>query len=422
MFVGVSPVWGDGAGWQPNLLPYRSRIVFAGDSLTAQGFTGTRGNEQESWVQRGYAPWAHLRSGNRCYVGSKPNFGVSGDTTTQLLARFSDVTAVSPKVCCLLIGTNDLGLGITSTTQSNIASMISQLRAIDCKIVLIKILPRGSTAVPMSAQSIADWESNNAWIASQAASDVKIVDTESLIGAMDAEHTMLDTMCQPSEIGGTQLHLNSLGAYTVGGAVATAISEFVASGDDRATSDTTNPIPTNGFFTGTSGNATNGTTGTVADGWTVSASASVSGGATLVASKGTLSEGVGASQIITASGTYTGSNRIIRVSRAHTFDMNVGEYWQARLTVKIDPGFTSNIIALQAFVQAQNLQTMSNATIADAFPASGEFNFESIPFKITSATTSSNMWAQAVLKNTGGTDAVSAAVAFGRYDVVQVTA
>lgn len=421
MLVGVGQVGRVGRqGGSIPPLPYQSRIVFAGDSLTSQGFTGTVGGEQETWVARGYAPWAQIHSKHRAFAGSKCNKGVAGNTSTQLLARFTDVLSDSPKILSLLIGTNDLSTG-SATTISNIASMLSQCRAIGCKVVLIKILPRYGTAYPsvMTAGQKSDWEAVNAWIATQAASDVVVVDAESTLGNMDADHTIFYDANQNLSYSTDGLHLTPLGSYKLGQLVATAINQLVESGEYRPSSAPA--VPDNGFFTGTTGVANNGATGTVANNWTVSAAVAVSGGATIVASKATPASGLGSAQRIDASGTYTGSSRIIRASDGVNFNMDVGQYWQVEMDVKIDPGYTSNVTNLQAFIQAQNLQTMSN-TLSVQWPEAGTFQLRSLPFKITSATTTSNVWAQATLLNTATTDAVTAGIEFSVCTIKQTTA
>lgn len=418
MFVGVSPVWGivDGVGTAP--LPYQARIVFAGDSLTTQGFSGTAGSEREVWTTRGYAPWAQMFSGHRAYAGSKANKGVSGNTSTQLLARFADVLSDNPALLVILIGTNDIGLGLIATIKSNVESMIAQCRAIGCRMIISKIWPRGSVGAPMNGTQISEWEEFNSWLPTKAASDLIVVDTDPVLGAGDANHTILPQFTPDN------LHLNSLGAATVGPVFAAAINLMVTSGEYRASSDATNDLIVNGFFAGTAGTASNGATGTVADGWTVTAAAATSGGATLAVSKGTDPDSVGASQIINASGTYTGSNRFLRVQRGLTLGspfILTDEYWQLEVTASIQPGYTSNITSLGGFVSAMNLQIMAN-TLNDAWPLAGTFRMRSLPWKAAADVSSTNFWAQAAMLNTAGTDPVTAEVGFSRFEMKKVTA
>ncbi|HEX6462580.1 MAG TPA: GDSL-type esterase/lipase family protein [Candidatus Saccharimonadales bacterium] len=75
------------------------------------------------------------------------NAGISGNNTTQMLARITtDVLAYGPQVCTVLGGTNDLAQSVTFTTyKSNITSIVTQLRDARILPVLCTIPPRGNT-------------------------------------------------------------------------------------------------------------------------------------------------------------------------------------------------------------------------------------------------------------------------------------
>lgn len=77
------------------------------------------------------------------YLG---NAGVTGNNTTQMLARVSDVIALGPKVVTVLGGTNDLTQGVSfATWNANIQAIVAQLRAAGIMPVLCTIPPRGNT-------------------------------------------------------------------------------------------------------------------------------------------------------------------------------------------------------------------------------------------------------------------------------------
>jgi lysophospholipase L1-like esterase len=70
------------------------------------------------------------------------NFGVHGNTTTQMLARFAEMTKKAvPTVATIYGGINDVGQSVPdATTQSNLNSMIDQLRTAGCtRIILCNI-------------------------------------------------------------------------------------------------------------------------------------------------------------------------------------------------------------------------------------------------------------------------------------------
>jgi lysophospholipase L1-like esterase len=125
------------------LLPLNSRIVFLGDSITsARGFSG-------------FADWALSYAGGRYALpkvgsnGAGPtgwNQGVSGNTSTQVLARIANVTADAPAVCPVLIGTNDIG-----TTSDSAATITGRIRSIYDGLLVAGIRPIGLTLLPRTA-------------------------------------------------------------------------------------------------------------------------------------------------------------------------------------------------------------------------------------------------------------------------------
>jgi hypothetical protein len=72
-----------------------NNIGYIGDSLTAASYPGPS-----------VPQYAELLSGGRLHCGV--NAGISGNTSTQMLARITDVTTTSVNTCVILAGTNDL--------------------------------------------------------------------------------------------------------------------------------------------------------------------------------------------------------------------------------------------------------------------------------------------------------------------------
>jgi lysophospholipase L1-like esterase len=67
------------------------------------------------------------------------NFGVSGDTTAQMLARFGEVTAAAPGVVVILGGINDMQIHDTST--DNIVAMAKAAKAAGIRVILCSVTP-----------------------------------------------------------------------------------------------------------------------------------------------------------------------------------------------------------------------------------------------------------------------------------------
>jgi len=81
-------------------------VVFLGDSLTSQ------------------ARWGELFPG----VAAR-NRGISGDTTADVRARLREITSAAPAQIFLMIGTNDLGLGLSEeVVLQNIDAILEEIR------------------------------------------------------------------------------------------------------------------------------------------------------------------------------------------------------------------------------------------------------------------------------------------------------
>ena len=94
-------------------------IVMLGDSLTEAG------------------PWTDLTG---CLQIA--NRGIGGDTTKRLLDRLDDVVALRPKAIFLMIGVNDVSLGVPGeTTLGNLRAILDRLSATDARVFLSYILP-----------------------------------------------------------------------------------------------------------------------------------------------------------------------------------------------------------------------------------------------------------------------------------------
>lgn len=115
------------------------RISCFGDSLTAG--TGTAADKP------GYP--GILQTLLRDYYQNPSivldNKGVGGDTTTDLLARFSGMASFNPDIVCLMIGMNDAALvgdAYAQTYRNNLNTLIKQLRNLGCAILMADITPR----------------------------------------------------------------------------------------------------------------------------------------------------------------------------------------------------------------------------------------------------------------------------------------
>lgn len=100
------------------------RVVFMGDSIT------------EGW----------LREQPGFFTGDRIDRGISGQTTTQMLARFrADVVELKPRIVHIMAGTNDIagngGPTSLDAVEDNIRAMIDLAVANDIAVVLGSVLP-----------------------------------------------------------------------------------------------------------------------------------------------------------------------------------------------------------------------------------------------------------------------------------------
>jgi lysophospholipase L1-like esterase len=406
------------------LLPFGSVLVAAGDSITNNGFAVNSSSAIE--VTRGFVPWGVNLSRQLLSLPNNANAGVAGNTTTQLLARYdTDVIAKNPKVVSIHIGTNDVTTAVDSasvtsvisTAISNISAMIVKNRAIGAFTFLFKIFPRGTlsntvTPTQMTSFQIAAWEGINAWILTQAASDIKIVDVEPYVGNMDSQHTMktgYDTA--------DNLHPSATGAFWAGYAFAQAITSSVTSGDILFQSNT-DPLNlvTGGFMTGTTGtfnvSGDSIATGSVAAGWI--GDGSVSGGATVTLQKVARTDGFGEWQQMTLGGTYTGTTKYARVRKSQTITGNIGDVVQGFCEVEVDAGLQAIKEISLTFSNTFNLIT--NQPYLQQPQPNGPWKavFRTLPFTLTASASSVAIYCTVGMLDTATTDPVSAVVRWGR--------
>lgn len=128
--------------------PGEARVVFLGDSIT------------DSWG----------RDIGEFFPG-KPyvNRGISGQTTPQMLVRFSqDVVALKPRVVVILAGTNDIagntGPATPQMIEDNLAAMTAVARQNGIRVVLASILPAAAYPWRRDVHPVDTIRQLNAWI------------------------------------------------------------------------------------------------------------------------------------------------------------------------------------------------------------------------------------------------------------------
>lgn len=131
--------------------PRRIAAAFIGDSITWQW--ARNGNTfAESKLLIPFNSKYMTKSGSNVTVAFHPGFfsgnnyvdrGVSGQNTTQMLARFQkDIVNLNPKVVVIMGGTNDLAQGVSKQQiLANIKAMAEMAEAAGIKVVLCSVTP-----------------------------------------------------------------------------------------------------------------------------------------------------------------------------------------------------------------------------------------------------------------------------------------
>jgi lysophospholipase L1-like esterase len=129
-----------------------NRIVTLGDSTTQGAWDTVNQVQGAAWPL-----YAQMFSGGKIFVAN--NAGIGGNTTAQMLARFStDVTPFNPAAVTVMGGTNDIGNSVSlATTQANIVSIVAGVQAIGAVPVLCTIMPNNTSGRHSSISVLNHW-------------------------------------------------------------------------------------------------------------------------------------------------------------------------------------------------------------------------------------------------------------------------
>lgn len=252
------------------------RCCLMGDSITENCNTDTLdtlpwpslniSHQNDSWWS-----WAARLTQQRIFLDPFLNFGIGGNTTAQMLARFASTVMAnidSFDILFLMGGTNDVidGTVLPPATFANLTNMANQVLAEGKIVVMISPPPFGAALTPSTAQR---QQLNSAaslcreWAKTTAG--VIWVDT---VRALTDPTTGINGYNYPPLFFGDGIHPSGGGAYRIGQKVADAIAVLLPPGPDVFVSQadvydpTNNPNGnrvTNGGFTVTSGGTiTNG--------------------------------------------------------------------------------------------------------------------------------------------------------------------
>jgi lysophospholipase L1-like esterase len=228
-------------------------IVYHGDSITANqnGYdqlqsAGLQSNlSNYSYSPRGFATWAQAGSGHRLrQIG---NTGISGDTTSGILARIiTDVLPLKPGWVSLLMGTNNMGISRAMLDQAKRDTLAAWdlLDRAGIRVIAGTLPPAGTYSGKQQLRY--DLENFNDFLRVQAQSRPNLI-------LVDYHAAVVWPSAGTYQVGFNMdaTHPNEMGAFAMGTALANVINQIVpprivlsdAEGDSRN-------LLANGRFTG----------------------------------------------------------------------------------------------------------------------------------------------------------------------------
>ena len=233
-------------------------ILAVGDSFTDYGSSYGSG---ENITLQGRTYWnVAINSLTTSRYIMEHDQGVAGDETADVLARMAAITSSPADIVMILLGINDISNGVPlATIKTNIDSIISQIRAVNKKILITPVLYRYT---PSDQQGmIDDVDEINAHYASKAAADddITIAETSAtfntLITSTDSNDRAL--------VSDDNLHPNNYGARLIAIGTAAALDNYLPA----YLSDQDNNRLVNPEFLGTGGNVSSPSTGVMPDNW-----------------------------------------------------------------------------------------------------------------------------------------------------------
>lgn len=307
-------------GWPDNTISLRqggSNIVaLLGDSITAANNVLGGSPSTTDTYTLGYYTHADFLTHKRFFTDASLNFGVNGETSTQIRARVSSVISSSANICVELSGAVDIANGVDSTTiLTNRLAIWNALVAAGITVIVGTILPQGN----LTAAKGRVLEYTNYLIRKTVLSMAGVYLWDGYKVLADPAGTNgspISTYFVSSEAP-SYLHPNKNGAYYLGKELASVLNalypfaipqrgNYSIADVYHATDAPQGNLLTGSTFAANGGTASTGASGVIAAGFTLFRS--IGSTITAVGSKGTTTVGgqTFATQIITVTSGGTG--------------------------------------------------------------------------------------------------------------------
>ncbi len=244
----------------PRVSQDRLKVLSFGDSMTSSGSNanddGSRLADQ-SLINYHHGYW--VAALNVLCKGDylvRPDQGVGGDTTTQMLARIANVTSSDADLVLMLAGTNDVGGANmpTATSVANIDAIVAAILAAGKKMLIVPVIHRRDNESE-HVQRNRKIDAINAHYQAVAANSYDI----DIVPAATEYDRLIVSDDDWEMVSDDKLHPNNYGAMLLGQVVADALDKYYPSHIDK-----TNVLPA---FSGINGTINNNATGKPPDDW-----------------------------------------------------------------------------------------------------------------------------------------------------------
>lgn len=123
-----------------------------GDSHISNGFTSVAPGQTgaaQNFTNWGLTSWVRFLTNQNVLISNGYNFGVGGNTLTQISARVGNVLALNPTFCMVEGGTNDLPANTTAAAMEStwLNQIILPLINAGVVVLVTPIVPRASSAL-----------------------------------------------------------------------------------------------------------------------------------------------------------------------------------------------------------------------------------------------------------------------------------
>lgn len=324
-------------------------VAGLGDSITAQNTYGS------PLLMRsiGYMAWAICLSKGKINFSNDLNFGVSGQTTEQILARtpsaISSMKAQGTQFCVVHAATNDLSAIPTiapATSVANLRSIYTQLLAAGISPIAVPVLPRSFS---MTASQILRLQSTNNLIRSMARSIPGVLVADPTLHITDQANAsgfpLGANTASATAMTVDGLHPSTRGAYWLGYEIVQSILAFLPAQSTQtwsqadlydATDNQSGSIMLNPMMAGTAGTLGLGASGQVADSWTAKRQSGTTG--VIVCSKTSISADASNSypaQQLVFSAPSGSSSEIFRYEQLRFSGIAIGDPMQGECEISV---------------------------------------------------------------------------------------